>query len=179
VKRAAAVLLIGSAALIVQGAVNVFIPPHLTPNVGFLIIIAVGLFWRSAAAGIVIAAWLGFTADLLSGSLLGEQALLGMFAFVAARLGSQHLNLRGALPQALFVFAFTAVDALGIGVLETFFGVRGGIGSTMLQYLPTHALANAFAAPFIARAIEFLSTAFGSEEGGRRQVHLPALRRPA
>jgi rod shape-determining protein MreD len=178
VKRVIAILLIGSAALMVQGSVNAFLPPHVTPNFGYLIIIGVGLHWRSAAAGIGIAAVLGFTADLLSGSLLGEQALLGMLAFVAARFVSQQLNLRGALPQALFVFALTGVNALGIGVLDTFFGIRGGIGATILQYLPVHALANAVFAPFVARGVEVLASASGSEEGGRRQVYLPAARRP-
>ena len=75
-KRAAAVLLIGSAALMLQGAVNAFVPVHLTPDLRFLLVVAVGLHWRSAAAGAVVAALLGFVADLLSGSLLGEQALL-------------------------------------------------------------------------------------------------------
>lgn len=162
----------------VQGAVNAFLPPHVTPNFGYLIVIAVGLHWRNAAAGFTIAALLGFTADLLSGSLLGEQALLGMFAFAAARLGSRHLNLRGALPQALFVFALTGVNGLGIGVLDTFFGVRGGIGSTILQYLPIHALANAIFAPFVGRGMEVLVSSVGTDDGGRRPIHLPAARRP-
>jgi rod shape-determining protein MreD len=178
VKRAIVVLLVGYVAVMIQGSVNAFLPPQLTPNFGFLIIIAVGLCWRSAVAGIAIAALLGFTADLLSGSLLGEQALLGMFAFVAARFGSQHLNLRGALPQALFVFAFTGVNAVGVGVLDTFFGVRAGISSMMLHLLPVHALVNAVFAPFVVHGVEALASAFGTEEGGRRHVHLPAARGP-
>lgn len=177
-KRAIVVLLVGYAAVMIQGSVNAFLPPHLTPNLGLLIIIAVGLFWRSAASGIVIAAVLGFTADILSGSLLGEQALLGMLAFLAARFGSQHLNLRGALPQALFVFGYTVVNAFGIGILDEFFDLRAGILSMMLQFLPIHALANAVCAPFVAHGVEVLTNSFGSEEGGRRQVHLPAARGP-
>jgi rod shape-determining protein MreD len=163
----------------VQGSVNAYVPSHMTPNFVFLIIVAVGLHWRSAAAGVVIAAVLGFTADLLSGSLLGEQALLGMFSFAAARFASQHLNLRGAVPQALFVFALTAANAFGIDMLDTFFHVRGGIGSMMLQVLPIHALLNAIFTPFVARGIGELESALGSDEGSRRQVHLPAARRSA
>jgi len=178
VKRAVAVLSIGLAALIIQGSVNTFLPPHLTPNFAFLVIIAVGLHWRNPAAGIAIAALLGFSADLLSGSLLGEQALLGIVAFAAARIASRQLNLRGALPQALFVLGYTVVNALGVGILDAFFGVRGGMLPMMLHLLPVHALANAVFAPFVAHGVEMIATAFGSEEGGRRQVHLPAARGP-
>jgi rod shape-determining protein MreD len=179
VKRSLAVRFIGIAALVIQGAVNTFVPARLTPNLGFLIVIALGLHWRSAAVGLVIAAALGFAADLLSGSLLGEQALLRLLGFGAARFASRHLNLRGALPQAIFVLVFTVVNALGVGLLNTFFTSGGGFDLEMMRDLPSHASINALFAPLVSRGLAALVYALGDEEGGRRGLRLASRSWPA
>jgi rod shape-determining protein MreD len=172
-------LLIGFAAPMVQGAANTFIPARFTPELGFLIVIAVGLHWRSAAGGLVISAVLGFVADLLSGSLLGEQALLRLMAFGVARSASRHLNLRGSLPQAIFVLFFTAVNALGIGLLNTFFASGGGFDMVMLRDLLPHASINALFAPLVFRVVEAVATTLGDDEGGRRLLPLEPRSRAA
>jgi len=172
VKRTVALLLIGIGVPIVQGALNTFVPARFTPDLGLLIVIALGLYWRSAAGGFALAAALGFAADLLSGSMLGEQALLRMLTFGVARFASRHLNLRGALPQAAFVLVFTAVNALGIGLLNSFFASAGGFDLAMLRDLPLHAAFNALFAPLVSRIIETVATVLGDDEGGRRLVIL-------
>jgi rod shape-determining protein MreD len=162
-----------------QGALNTFVPARFTPDLGFLIVIALGLYWRSAAGGFAIAAALGFVADLLSGSLLGEQALLRLLAFGVARFASSHLNLRGPLPQAIFVLVFTGVNAVGIGLLNTFFGAGGGMDLAMLRDLLPHALVNALFAPLVSRGVEALAISLGDDEGGRRPLRLAPRSRPA
>jgi rod shape-determining protein MreD len=179
VKQSVALLLIGIAALMVQGALNTFVPARFTPDLGFLIVIALGLHWRSAGGGFVIAAALGFAADLLSGSLLGEQALLRLLAFGTARFASRHLNLRGAVPQAVFVLIFTAVNALGIGLLNSFFTSRGGFDLVMLRDLPPHAAINALFAPLVSRVVEAVASALGDDDGGRRLLRLAPRSRTA
>jgi len=174
VKRLLAVLAAGIGVPIVQGAVNVFVSPEYTPDLGFLVVIALGLHWRNAVTGLALAALIGFAADLLSGSLLGEQALLRMLAFACARVASGQLNLRGALPQVTFVLAFTAVNALGVGLLNEFFRSGTGFSLGMLRALPVHAAVNAVAAPFVSRGVELLLGAFADDESGRRSVRLPA-----
>lgn len=173
-KRVLAVLLVGIATPMLQGGLNTFVPPRFTPDLGFLVVIALGLHWRSAPGGLAIAAAIGFSADLLSGSLLGEQALLRMLVFTAARIASRHLNLRGALPQAAFVFALTAVNALGIRLLEAFFTSAGPFDLVMLRNLPSHAAMNALFAPAVSRCVDVLMIASGGDESGRRTVRLPA-----
>jgi rod shape-determining protein MreD len=167
------VLLVGIATPMIQGAFNTFVPPRFTPDLGFLVVIALGLHWRSAPGGLAIAAALGFSADLLSGSLLGEQALLRMFAFAAARAASRHLNLRGAIPQAVFVLALTAANALGIRLLEVFFTSGGRLDLVLLRDLPIHGAINALFAPLVSRCIDVLTIALGSDDGSRRSVRLP------
>jgi rod shape-determining protein MreD len=174
VKRILAVLLIGIVTPMIQGALNTYVPPRFTPDLGFLVVIALGLHWRSAPGGLAIAAALGFCADLLSGSLLGEQALLRMLAFATARVASRHLNLRGAIPQAAFVLVLTAANALGIRLLEVFFTSGARFDPALLQDLLSHAAINALFAPPVSRGVEVLTIALGSEENGRRSVRLPA-----
>lgn len=163
----------------VQGAANTFVPARFTPDVGFLIVIALGLHWRSTAGGLALSAVLGFVADLLSGSLLGEHALLRLLAFGSARFASRHLNLRGSLPQAVFVLFFTAVNLVGIGLLDTFFRSGGGFEVAMLRDLVPHASVNALFAPLISRVVEAVATTLGDEEGGRRLLNPEPRSRPA
>ena len=178
-KRTLALLLIGIAAPVVHGAANTFVPARFTPDLGFLIVIALGLHWRSAAGGLVISAVLGFVADLLSGSLLGEHALLRLLAFGVARFASRHLNLRGSLPQAIFVLFFTAVNVLGIALLNTFFTSGGGFDRMTLRDLLPHAAINALFAPLVSRVVEAVATTLGDDEGGRRLLSLEPRSRPA
>ncbi len=178
-KRTLALLLIGIAAPMVQGAANTFVPARFTPDLGFLIVIGLGLHWRSAAGGVAISAALGFVADLLSGSLLGEHTLLRLLAFGAARLASRHLNLRGSLPQAIFVFFFTAVNVVGVGLLNTFFTSGGGFDMVALRDLLPHASVNALFAPLMSRVVEAVATSLGDDEGGRRLLNPEPRSRPA
>lgn len=173
-KRVLAVLGVGIGVPMIQGALNAFVSPRFTPDLGFLVVIALGLHWRNGVSGVALAGVLGFAADLLSGSLLGEQALLRMLAFAVARLASRHLNLRGAMPQASFVLAYTLVNALGVGLLGEFFTSGPGFELAMLRVLPVHAAVNAVAAPFVSRAFGALLAALGDDESGRRSVRLPA-----
>jgi rod shape-determining protein MreD len=179
VKRILVLLLIGIAAPVLQGAVNTFIPARFTPDLGFLIVIALGLHWRSAAGGLVVSVALGFVTDLLSGSLLGEHALLRLLAFGAARSASRHLNLRGSLPQAIFVLFFTGVNALGIGLLNTFFTSGGGFDLVTLRDLLPHASINALFVPLVSRVVEAVATSLGDDESGRRLLHLEPRSGPA
>jgi rod shape-determining protein MreD len=179
VKRTLAVLVVGIAAPMLQGALNTFVPARFTPDLGFLIVIALGLYWRSTAGGLAIAVALGFVADLLSGSLLGEQALLRLLAFGAARIASRRLNLRGALPQATFVLVFTGVNAAGIGLLNSFFAAGGGFELAMLRDLLPHAAINALFAPLVSWGVEALASSLGDDESGRRPLRLAQRRRPA
>jgi rod shape-determining protein MreD len=178
VKRTLLILAIGVAAPVLQGALNTFMPARFTPDFGLLVVIALGLHWRSTAGGLLLAAALGFAADLLSGSLLGQQALLHLLAFAVARFASGQLNLRGAVPQSFFVLVFTVVNALGLALLSAFFSVGGGVDLVLLRDLVPHAIINAgFAAP-VSRVIEAVSTAFGNDDVARRTVRLAPRSRP-
>jgi len=100
------------------------------------------------------------------------EALLRLLEFGAARIASRHLNLRGLVPQAVFVVFLTAANALGIGLLNSFFTSRGGIDLVMLRNLFPHAFVNALFAPLFSRLVEHVATSMGDDEGGRRLLRL-------
>lgn len=149
-KSVIAVLLIGALAPMLQGVAGTFVAPRLVPDLSMLVVIGLGLHWRSAGGGAAFATVLGFVVDLLSGALLGHHALLRLFAFGSARVCSRQLNLRGPLPQMTFVAGFTVANALGSHLLTVFFASGPGLDpATAMAVLP-HAGINAlFAVPVV------------------------------
>ncbi len=171
-KRVLALLAIGAFAPMAQGAVGTFVPLHYCPDFGLLLVVGLGLCWRSAAGGVALSATLGFIADLLSGSLLGQHMLLRIFAFGAARVCSRQLNLRGVIPQATFVAVLTAVSALGTGALTAFFSAGPGVDGEMLRELIPHALINGAFAPLGVWFVERISNWLSEVEVGHQLLQL-------
>ena len=120
----------------------------------------------------LLSAALGFIADLLSGSLLGQHTLLRIFAFGAARACSQQLNLRGVIPRATFVIALTVVTTLGSGVLTSFFAAGPGVDGEMLRELVPHALINGAFAPLGVWFVERISNWLSEVDAGHQLLQL-------
>jgi rod shape-determining protein MreD len=172
VKRVLGLLGLGVVALTLQGAVPSFLPARFCPDLGFLLVVALGLCWRSAVGGVCVAGAIGYTADLLSGSLLGQHALLRLAAYAVARFGNRHLNLRGALPQAIFVAVLTSANAFAMALLTSFFSPGTGVGRVALRELLPQAVANALLAPLIALGTARTVARLGDEDGGQRVLPL-------
>lgn len=178
-KRVLGLLGLGAVALTLQGAMATFIPPRFCPDLGFLLVIALGLCWRSAIGGVCVSAAIGFATDLLSGSLLGQHALLRLAAYAMARLGSRHLNLRGALPQAAFVAGLTGANGVALALLTSFFSPGSGAGMVAIRELVPQALVNAAFAPLVAFVTERAVVRLGDEDGGQRLLPLVSRGRVA
>ena len=174
-KRVLGLLGLGAVALTLQGAVASFLPPRFCPDLGFLLVVALGLCWRSAVGGVCVAGAIGYTTDLLSGSLLGQHALLRLAAYAVARFGNRHLNLRGALPQMVFVAVLTCANAFAMALLTSFFSPGTGVGMVAVRELLPQAVANALFAPPVALATARAVARLGDEDGGQRV--LPLARR--
>jgi rod shape-determining protein MreD len=172
VKRVLGLLGLGAVALTLQGAVASFLPARFCPDLGFLLVVALGLCWRSAVGGICVAGAIGYTSDLLSGSLLGQHALLRLAAYGVARFGNRHLNLRGALPQAIFVAVLTCANAFGMALLTSFFSPGTGVGMVAIRDLLPQAVANALFAPLVASGTARILARLGDEDGGQRVLPL-------
>lgn len=171
-KRVLVLLAIGALAPMIQGAVGTFIPLRYCPDLGLLLVVGLGLCWRSTAGGLALSAALGLIADLLSGSLFGQHMLLRISAFGAARACSRQLNLRGVIPRAAFVIALTVVTALGSGALTSFFAAGPGVDGEMLRELIPHALINGAFAPLGVLLVERISRWLSEGDAGHQLLQL-------
>lgn len=150
-KRFFAVLVLGLIALGIQGGLSLVIPRELCPDLGLLVVIALGLHWQEATSGLIVASVLGFTADLLSSSIFGGHALMRLLVFSATAISRQKIDLRSGAALGLFAGVMTIFYALGLLLLMRFFGAdsewlsRSEIGGLFL-----HVLVNAVCAPAIA-----------------------------
>ncbi len=171
-KRGALLLVVGLLALLFQGVAAAEIPARFVPDLGFLMVVAFGISLRSAVGGVTLAALLGFATDLLSGSLLGQHALLRMATLAATRLFSGRLNLRGPLPQAIFVTLLSVGDALALWALVAFFSPEASPGPGIRSGLLAHALVNGLCAPFVIAGTGRLLNLARGEEAAQRLMRL-------
>jgi rod shape-determining protein MreD len=167
VKRALALAAIPFSALILQAAASRVVAPAWCPDLGLLLVVGFGLVLRSAGAGILFASVVGYLSDLLSGALLGQHVLLRMAAFAAARVGSRRLNLRGAVPLAIFSAALSAGHGLGLWALAAFFAPGDPPALPPPADFASQALVNGLLAPLFAAGAARLCQALGDEEGTR------------
>jgi cell shape-determining protein MreD len=166
-KRGLALLAVALVALMFQGAVASVVPARFVPDLGLLLVFGVALAVRSPVEGVALTGAVGYGTDLLSGGLLGQHVLLRMAAYGASRVGGARLNLRGALPRAVFVFFLTLGHAVGLWLLSLFFSPDASRGLMGPGTLLTQAAVNALLAPLCTEAIAGLSSWLSEDEAGR------------
>jgi cell shape-determining protein MreD len=178
-KHAGILLLLGVVALIVQGALATILPPPFCPDLGLLVVLGIGLCWRGLTLGLCLAAFLGYMADLYSGSLMGQHALLRIFAFSSALLASRQLNLKGASPLMLFAAGLTIVYGLSSHWISTSFVESEALGWSGLGELGVHAVVNAVVSPVVLGIVTRVSAWSGGDETSGRTLRFDPLRRSA
>lgn len=167
-KSASALFLLGLAALVVQGALARLIPPPWCPDFAWLVVIAMGLRWPSFLPGVLLAVALGYAMDLLSGSLMGQHALLRWVSYLAAALAARQLDLSGGLPAGLFVFGLTLAYGFATTSMLSFFVGLPGVGMGNLGSAAAHGIVNVLAMGPVLGLVERILARFSDEEVGRR-----------
>ena len=165
-------LVLGALVTMAQGAAAAFLPAYWCPDLRLLLVVAMGLSWRSRAGGVTLALILGYVGDLLSGTLFGQHALLQVLLYGVARAGSGQLNLRGALPQAGFVAFLTAAHATALAASTAFFVPGIAFAFPAAGALAAHATANAVFAPLVTALVAWLVSLLSPDEAGRRLLRL-------
>lgn len=178
-KRALALLGVGVLALVVQGAAATFVAPPWCPDLGLLVVIAIALQWRRAATGLLLAFALGYAADLVSGSLLGQHALLRLFVFAGVRVASRQLNFRGSLPLAGLAGAVILIYGFALLAVTGFFAGPADFRWSWLGSQLIHAGMGAFFAPPTLACVGWVSTRLADDEGARRTLELTPRGRAA
>ncbi len=171
-KPALAILLFGGVALVLRGVLAALLPAGLCPDLGLLVVIGLGL-QLPGATGLLLAALLGYAADVLAGSLLGQHALLFVLFFAATRVVGAQLDLQRGAPLVILTAAITAVHGIGLVSLSRFFADAASWPTA--GQLGTQALVNAVVAPFVAAAIAAIAARLSDEE--RRAVELAPRQR--
>ena len=144
-------LLIGVLLMISQGALARWLPPPFCPDFGLLLVICLGLRWPTLASGFVLVGLLGFSADLLSGSLMGEQALLRILVFALAFVAGRQFNIRETLPLMGFAASISFLYGVALYLLTLFFiGSSAGEGSGWLLDDFWHSVINSVFVPAVS-----------------------------
>lgn len=167
-KSSVALFALGLAALILQGALARGIAPPWCPDLAWLVVVGIGLRSPHFLSGVVLAVLLGYSMDLVSGSLMGQHALLRLISFLAAALAARQLDLSGGLPVSIFVSAMTIVYGLAMVTMMSFladapFAFFEVIGSAL-----AHALVNVLAAGPMIAAVERVLARYSDDDVGRR-----------
>lgn len=164
----------GCLALVLESALLVQLPAALVPELSLLLSVAAVLL-LSPTAGLLVAVALGFAADMLSGSLMGQHAFMRLVEFVAVRLLASQLDLKRPIPFASFALGLALFDAAASAALIRFF-----LGSFLpslpeLATVALRALVTAAVAPallVLARAV----SSWGSLDEARREMRLDTKR---
>jgi len=157
VKSVFPVLAIGLLALVAQGGIATFVPPPYCPNLALLVAIAIGLHWPDMAGGLAVVTVLGYSTDLVSGSLMGQHAFIWLFVCASARIASRRLNLRGALPLAAFAAGVTFFFAgTQLFLTDLLMESSATLGWRGFLDVAKHAFANAVFAPAVSALMAHL-----------------------
>lgn len=167
-KSMAAILALGLAALIVQGAIARTIAPPWCPDLAWLVVVGIGLRWPNFLSGAILAVTLGYAMDLVSGSLMGQHALLRLVSYLAAALAARQLDLSGGFPVAIFVVVMTMAYGLATVTMLSFFVGAPWLGFDVLGPALVHAFVNLLAVGPVMSLVERVLAYFSEEQGGRR-----------
>jgi rod shape-determining protein MreD len=162
-------------ALVLQGALAALLPPALVPDLGLLLAVVAAVV-APALPALLLAAGVGFGADLLSGTLLGQQALLRLLAFAATRFVSGQFHLERGVPLATFCLALGGLDALGLAGLSWLFAGASPFGWEALPTLAVRALLGAALVPFVHGVVGGLSETLQEGDTPRREVRFDTRR---
>lgn len=176
-KSAFAAIGLGLAALIFQGALARTISPPWCPDLAWLVVVGVGLRWPGFLSGLFVAAPLGFAMDLVSGSLMGQHALMRILSYLTAALASRQLDLSGGLSVSIFVFSLSLAYGAGIAATLSFFVGSNVVGFDLVGMTFAHAVVNTIAAGPMIRLVERIITRFSDEEIARRAPRSIGLHR--
>jgi len=168
---------VGVLALLLQGTLATVVPAPWCPDLGLLVVISIGLRWRRPGTGLVLAAALGFAADLLSGSLLGQHALLRIVVFSSAFLAGRQLNLRGTLPLVVFAVSTSFVYGVAVYAVSSFFVGAGTPGLTWVLDGVKHALVNGLFATGVFSVVTRIALWAGEDAAGSRTLRIDPNRR--
>lgn len=171
-KQGLVLLVIGTVVLMLEGAIARVIPVRFVPDLGLLLVLAFALSVRNPGTGVLLSAYLGFVTDVFSGALLGQHVLLLIVMFGIARFSGSRLNLRGPLPQSLFVAALAVFQSGALWALTAFFVAPPSVALVHPTDVLPYALITGLVAPFVSEGVARLVAGMDDDEGSKHLMNL-------
>ena len=171
-KQGLVLLVIGTVLLMLEGAIARVIPVRFVPDFGLLLVLAFALSVRNPSTGVLLSAYLGFVVDVFSGALLGQHVLLLIVMFGVARFSGSRLNLRGPLPQSLFVAVLAVFQSGALWALTAFFVAPSSVGLVRPTDVVLYALITGLVAPFVSEGVARLMAGMDHDEGSKHLMDL-------
>ncbi|MDE0884244.1 MAG: hypothetical protein OSB70_01795 [Myxococcota bacterium] len=171
-------LLAGLCALMLEGVLaRVFSPPW-CPDLGFLVVVSIGLCLRDLIPGLFLAYLLGSSVDVLSGSLAGLQALLCVISFLSAFFAASQLNLKSTLSLMAFVASLSFVYGISLFVISSLFVENIDLSWRWVLENSLHAWINGLTVPFVVEGVERLVAWSGDDDSQERSLYIESPMRP-
>ncbi len=167
-KSTLAVLAFGLLALMLQGGLARALPPPWCPDLAWLVVVGLGLRWPGFLSGFLLSALLGFAMDAVSGSLLGQHALLRLLTYLAAAIAARQLDLSGGIPTALLTFALSLAYGFGIVATRSVFLGPELLGIEVFAVAVAQAVVHMLSAGVVVGLVERIVNRFADEEVSRR-----------
>ena len=127
------------------------------------------------AEGLIVACVLGFGADMVSGSMMGQHAFVRVIEFAVVRGFAGQLDLRRIAPQIVVGFALSLLDAALMAGVSLLFIPSFAVAWSALGGLTARATMTGIAAPFVGRLARTV-TEWLSETEARREMRLETRR---
>ena len=172
-KSTFAVLAVGLAALVIQGGLARALPPPWCPDLAWLVVVGLGLRWPGFVSGFVLAAILGFAMDAVSGSLVGQHALLRVVSYLAAAIAGRQLDLSSGISVSLLTFALSLAYGFGVVATRSVFLGPESIGLEVVAIAVAQGFVNMLCASPIVGIVERIVNRFADEELSRRGALSP------
>ena len=166
--------LVGMLGISVQAMLAAVFPVALVPDLALLAAFAAALA-LPPSHGLVVVCLLGFGADMVSGSLLGQHAFVRVLEFLFVRAVAGQLDLRRAVPQLFVAFALSVIDSALMAGLTLVFVPAFPVAWAEVGGLLGRAAATAVLAPVVCSAAGSLSEGMSALEG-RREMRLETRR---
>jgi cell shape-determining protein MreD len=171
----AALLALGFAALAAQGALAALLPAALAPDLGLLLVLSASVAAPTVPA-MLLASAVGYGTDLLSGTLLGEHALLRLLEFAATRFVSAQFHLERGLPLATFCLAIGCLDALGLAAVSALFSGASPLGLDALPAAGVRAAVGAALVRGVHRVVSGVLALLVEPDARKREVRFDTRR---
>jgi rod shape-determining protein MreD len=171
-KRTLGLVALGLGGLLVQGAGAALVPAWALPDFALLVAVSVAVV-AGGPQGLVVATLVGYAADLLSRSLLGQHAALAAMAYVITRVVALQLDLLRPGARLAFVALLSFAWDLGHAGVGSLFSGDAGLDAEFARAAGIHAAVNALASlvvlGIVGRAAARLA---GDDEAPRRALRV-------